>query len=210
MRRVALFVVTTVAIIVLLFSYKTSRPAPSAQRSTLGNAAHIVSGPAVVSSNTLTTSAPPPAPTNRPTTPATTTAGARTTRTKGHRSSARSLARPMTTAEPTPTSAPRTSAPPSQHTAPVVVDGSAVDTNYGPVQVEVTIADKKITRVTVPQYPSGSGRDAEINSYAIPQLTEEVLSAQSANIDAVSGATYTSQGFQASLQSALDAANFGK
>ncbi len=85
-----------------------------------------------------------------------------------------------------------------------------MDTSYGPVQVEVTIANKKIAKVTVPQYPAGSGRDAEINSVAIPQLVAEVLSAQSATIDAVSGATYTSQGFQTSLQSALDTANFGK
>ena len=209
MRRIALFFVSTVAIIVLLFSYKTSRPAPSAQPSILGSAAHIVSGPAVVSSNTVTTSPPPPGPINAQTSAATTTARA-VTKTRARRSSPESIPAPKTNTEPRKSTAPRTTAPPSQNTTPVVVDGSAVDTNYGPVQVEVTIANKKITKVTVPQYPTGSGRDAEINSYAIPQLTAEVLSAQSANIDGVSGATYTSQGFQASLQSALDAANFAK
>ncbi len=199
MRRIALFFVSTVAIIVLLFSYKTSGPAPSLQASAAGGAAHIVSGP-VVGSAPVTTSAPPPdAATSRHPAAVGTTAKSR----------ARNKATPKATATAKAPAAPTTSAPPTQ-SAPVVVDGAAVDTNYGPVQVEVTIANKKITKVAVPQYPTESGRDAEINSYAIPQLVAEVLSAQSATIDAVSGATYTTQGFQASLQSALDAANFGK
>jgi len=58
----------------------------------------------------------------------------------------------------------------------------------------------------VPTYPNGNGRDYEINSYALPVLVKETLDAQSANIDMVSGATITSQGYLQSLQSALDAA----
>jgi len=56
-------------------------------------------------------------------------------------------------------------------------------------------------------YPQGSRRDREINTSAIPQLNQETLDAQSANIDTVSGATYTSDGYRESLQSALDAAH---
>lgn len=86
------------------------------------------------------------------------------------------------------------------------VQGSTVETRWGPVQVEVTLTDGKITKVTALQLPDGNPRDLEINDFAVPQLVEETLSAQSARIDAVSGATYTSDGYIQSLQSALDAA----
>lgn len=86
------------------------------------------------------------------------------------------------------------------------VTGDAADTRYGPVQVEVTFSGKKITQIQVLQYPTETGRDQEINNYAIPQLNQQAMSAQSANIDGVSGATYTSEGYQQSLQSAIDKA----
>ncbi|MET9082363.1 FMN-binding protein [Streptomyces sp. NPDC004237] len=86
------------------------------------------------------------------------------------------------------------------------VTGDTVQTRWGPVQVRITIKNGKITDVTALQYPSDNPRDQEINSYALPQLRGEALSAQSASIDTVSGATYTSQGYQQSLQSALDSA----
>jgi len=75
------------------------------------------------------------------------------------------------------------------------------------VQVTVTVTDGKITDVAVPVYPSGNGKDQEINAYALPILRQETLSAQNANVDTVSGATVTSDGYLQSLQSALDAAN---
>lgn len=84
--------------------------------------------------------------------------------------------------------------------------GQAVDTRYGAVQVKISVSGGKITAVDVPQYPNESGRDAEINQQAVPQLVSETLSAQSAQIDMVSGATYTSDGYAQSLQSALDQA----
>jgi uncharacterized protein with FMN-binding domain len=84
--------------------------------------------------------------------------------------------------------------------------GGTIDTRWGPVQVEVTLAGGKITKVTALRLPDGNPRDREINDYAVPQLTRETLSAQSARIDAVSGATYTSEGYIRSLQSALDQA----
>ncbi|MBN0045481.1 FMN-binding protein [Streptomyces actuosus] len=84
------------------------------------------------------------------------------------------------------------------------VTGDSVDTRWGPVQVRITIQDGKLTEVTAVTYPTENRRDQEISSYAIPQLRREALAAQSANIDTVSGATYTSTGYRQSLQSALD------
>ncbi|MEZ0578208.1 FMN-binding protein [Nocardioides sp. MH1] len=86
------------------------------------------------------------------------------------------------------------------------VSGEAADTRYGPVQVTLTVQDGAIVAVEVPEYPAGDGRDIEISSYALPILVQETLDAQSASIDMVSGATYTSAGYQQSLQSALDQA----
>ena len=86
------------------------------------------------------------------------------------------------------------------------VTGAVASTRWGPVQVSITVADGKITAVDVPQYPTGKGKDRQINASALPILTKETLSAQSANIDMVSGATVTSEGYVQSLQSALDQA----
>jgi uncharacterized protein with FMN-binding domain len=85
------------------------------------------------------------------------------------------------------------------------VTGSAVQTPFGTVQVQVTIVSGKITNVTVLQAPQG-GRSGQIAQYATPQLRSEVLTAQGANVDTISGATYTSQGYMQSVQSALDQA----
>jgi uncharacterized protein with FMN-binding domain len=82
--------------------------------------------------------------------------------------------------------------------------GDTVQTRWGPVQVRITVKGGKLTEVTAVTYPTENPRDQEINSYAIPQLRREALAAQSADIDTVSGATYTSEGYRQSLQSALD------
>ncbi|MEU6068282.1 MULTISPECIES: FMN-binding protein [Streptomyces] len=84
--------------------------------------------------------------------------------------------------------------------------GDSVQTRWGPVQVRVTVKNGKLTDVTAVTYPQENPRDQEINGYAIPQLRREALAAQSADIDTVSGATYTSDGYRQSLQSALDSA----
>ncbi|WP_035805742.1 FMN-binding protein [Kitasatospora mediocidica] len=84
--------------------------------------------------------------------------------------------------------------------------GSVVDTRYGPVQVQAVLTAGKITDITVLQQTTG-GHSSQIDSYALPQLKAEALQAQSANIDVVSGATYTSDGYAQSLQAALDAAH---
>ena len=86
------------------------------------------------------------------------------------------------------------------------VTGAVAQTRWGPVQVRLTLADGKITAVDVVQYPDGNGRDREINADALPVLVQETISAQSADVDMVSGATVTSTGYLQSLQSALDQA----
>ena len=85
-------------------------------------------------------------------------------------------------------------------------DGAVANTWYGPVQVRITVAGGKFTAVDAVQLPSGNGHDQQINSYAIPILSQEAIAAQSAKVDMVSGATYTSTGYLQSLQSALDKA----
>jgi uncharacterized protein with FMN-binding domain len=89
-------------------------------------------------------------------------------------------------------------------TASKTVTGSSVDTRWGPVQVRITVVNGKITSAQAVDYPQNNPRDQEINAVAIPQLQQETISAGSASIDMVSGATYTSQGYIQSLQSALD------
>jgi uncharacterized protein with FMN-binding domain len=86
------------------------------------------------------------------------------------------------------------------------VTGTAADTRYGPVQVRITLTDGQISAVEAVVYPEESGRDQQINSYAVPQLNQEASAAKSANIDMISGATYTSNGYITSLQSALNQA----
>lgn len=88
--------------------------------------------------------------------------------------------------------------------------GNAVNTKYGPVQVKATIKAGKITKITAIQYPRTDRESAQINSWAIPQLTKAALAAQSPYIDSLSGASWTSYGFATSLQSALTKAGFSK
>lgn len=98
------------------------------------------------------------------------------------------------------------SATPTTTTAKTTVTGDAVNTRYGPVQVQVTVSNGKVVSATAVVYPMNDPRDAQINSYAIPALNQEATQAGSASIDMVSGATYTSTGYIQSLQSALDKA----
>jgi uncharacterized protein with FMN-binding domain len=84
--------------------------------------------------------------------------------------------------------------------------GDPMNTQWGPVQVQVKVANGKVTSAAAIVYPNGNGRDQEINSYAIPTLNQEAVNTGSAQIDMVSGATVTSAGYLQSLQSALDKA----
>jgi uncharacterized protein with FMN-binding domain len=152
-RRIALWGLTSVSTLVLLFSYRTS-----------------------------TSSALP------------TASGTPSTGTTG------------TTGTTAATQAPSTATKSTTSTYTGTVTGTAADTRWGPVQVKVTLANGKITAVDVVEEPDSNGRDQEINADAVPQLVQETLAAQSSQIDMVSGATYTSDGYVQSLQSALDQA----
>jgi len=85
------------------------------------------------------------------------------------------------------------------------VTGPVVDTRWGPVQVAVTVSGSELVDIAALELPSG-GRSSQISRFVEPILRSEALQAQSANIDGVSGATYTSTAYAQSLQSALDSA----
>jgi ferredoxin-NADP reductase/uncharacterized protein with FMN-binding domain len=120
-----------------------------------------------------------------------------------------------------PTSRPPASAPPpsgSASTAPSgasssasssatrSIDGDVVSNQYGDVQVRITVSGNQVTDIQALQMPSDRARSAEISQQAEPLLRQEALQAKSAQIDIVSGATFTSESYAQSLQSALDRA----
>lgn len=184
MRRAIIVLVATAAVVVATLSYHTPPPVLNESRAT--------------SSSTL-----PPTTVASTTEPSTTVA---------------STTEPSTTVSVTtvpPTTAPPTTAAPP---VPKTVDGPAIATavpgsaaTYGVVQVEVTVAAGHITAVQAVKLPPdsdtyGAGTEAtttSISNFAAPTLEQEALSAQSPHIDTVSGATYTSEAFVSSLQSAL-------
>jgi uncharacterized protein with FMN-binding domain len=90
--------------------------------------------------------------------------------------------------------------------AGTTVTGDVAQTQWGPVQVQLAVRGGTITGVKVLQYPSANSRDVEIADYSLPILIKETTQSQSAQIDMVSGATFTSEGYVQSLQSALDQA----
>ena len=110
-----------------------------------------------------------------------------------------------TTTKSTPAATPTPAAPKPAGVSGTFT-GASANTVYGPVQVQVTLVNGKITNATALVYPTGSFRDQQINQQAIPYLIQETLAAQSANIQGVGGASYTSQGWVNSLQSALSKA----
>ncbi len=205
MRRITLWALSTVSALVLLFSYHTSTSS-SAGAGVVALGSLNGTGGGVGAAGT---SAGGPAP--RATTPSPSSTPGR-----------------ASTSTPTPTPTPSASSSPKRSTAPSspstgssssgsapstttgssgTFTGDAVMTQFGPVQVEIAVSGGKITRSVVTQVPWNSRQDQEINSYAVPVLNQEVVQAQSSNIDMVSGATYTSEGYLQSLQSAIDQAN---
>jgi uncharacterized protein with FMN-binding domain len=125
---------------------------------------------------------------------------------KTHGSS--SLATPpaaVSTATPSSTTTATTTTP-AKKTTTMTVTGDSVDTRYGPVQVQIKVTNGKVVSAAAVDYPTNDPRDQQINSYAIPALNQEAVNAGNANIDMVSGATFTSDGYIQSLQSALDKA----
>jgi len=110
------------------------------------------------------------------------------------------------------TAAPRATATPTagtgDATAASTIDGPVVSTRWGPVQVEIVVAAGRLEDVVALQLPTGR-HSGEISSWSEPILREAALQAQSADIDIVSGATYTSDAYARSLQAALDQAGLG-
>lgn len=155
MRRIALWAISTLAVLVLLFGYRTSTSSTAVASPDSSVIGPISGGSAAGAGGSITPG-------------------------------------------------PGTSSPSPAGTSPVT--GNVARTRYGPVQVQITVAGGRITDVSVVQYPHGNGTDEQINARAIPVLIDETLSAQSASIDMVSGASSTSEGYLTSLQSALDRA----
>lgn len=109
------------------------------------------------------------------------------------------------TATPVPAVAPTTT--PAPQAATTVVDGGVFHNKWGDVQVQATFAaDGTLIDVTTLQTPFRDNKSVRINDRAVPQLNSEALTVQSASVDTVSGATYTSTDYRRSLQSAIDAA----
>jgi uncharacterized protein with FMN-binding domain len=165
MRRIVIWLASTVTVVVLLFGYHTSTDATE---------------PATASTA--------PSPTTEP---------------SGSSSSSSSKASRSSGSSSTPS---RSSSSPAPSSTAKTYTGDVAETRWGPVQVRITVAASKITKVTVVQQPSGNPKDTEINDYAQPILIQDSIDAQSAQIDMVSGATVTSDGYLQSLQSAIDQA----
>jgi uncharacterized protein with FMN-binding domain len=113
--------------------------------------------------------------------------------------------KPTGSASTAPKSAPATTAKPATGGSTSFTGGTA-QTRWGPVQVKVTITGGHLVDVVALQTPASHQRSVFINDQAVPMLRSEALQAQSANINTISGATYTSDGYAQSLQSALDQA----
>ena len=106
----------------------------------------------------------------------------------------------------TPAPAPTTAAPapaPAKAKPSGTFTGSTSQTRFGPVQVQITLVNGKITAANALQYPNNDFRSQQISQQAIPYLVQETLAANSADIQGVGGASYTSQGWYDSLVSAL-------
>lgn len=81
--------------------------------------------------------------------------------------------------------------------------GKSIPTDYGDIQIELVVSQGKITAVNILKRPGNESRSIEINTNAIPRLQSEILTAQSANVNAISGATFTSEGFVKAAKSAF-------
>ena len=125
-------------------------------------------------------------------------AGSATTQTR----SAASSSTASTSTATTTTSATTSSASPSANTR--TATGEDVSSRYGDVQVKVTMSGSHITAISVVSLNVTDPRSDSIDQVAIPDLRQQAISAQSAKIDGVAGASYTSQAYEQSLQSALD------
>ncbi|GAA1499561.1 FMN-binding protein [Dactylosporangium maewongense] len=176
MRRITLWLLSTLAAVVLLFSYRTS----------LGGTATAATGSATASGG----------------------GGGTTSGGSGSGTGSDSSGSGTGSGGTDGTGATGSgSTGTSGATGGTAYNGSVVSTRWGDIQVTITVASGKITGVTVPVYPDANGKDRQINARALPILNKAVVAAQSADIDTVSGATVTSDGYKESLQAAIDAAH---
>ena len=188
LRKTAFLVTGTIAGVVGVLSYN-----PPQLNSAIASAQKTpqpVDTPVTDTSSQTKNSPAQPAPTK-----STSTASSKTN------SSTNSTTTDQTSPSPTPTQSTKQSAGVSG-----TFKGDTSQTRWGPVQVQVTLTNGKITDVTTLQYPNGDRKSLNISNQVIPWLQEETLQVQSANISGISGATYTSMGFQSSLASALQKA----
>jgi uncharacterized protein with FMN-binding domain len=111
--------------------------------------------------------------------------------------------------QPTPAPGGPASPAPAAPASSGTFTGQDVPNRFGDVQVQVTVVNGKITDIKAPQLPSDRARSAYISQVAGPMLRNEGLQAQSARIDIVSGATYTSESYAQSMQTALQQAHIG-
>ena len=109
---------------------------------------------------------------------------------------------------PDPAASPTSAPPASTGVTDGTCAGSAIDTPYGTIQVKAQISGGKISNVIPVQMTNVGSLSTEIDRQAVPMLKSEVLSSQSANVNSISGATYTSEGYLTSLQAALDSAHY--
>jgi uncharacterized protein with FMN-binding domain len=180
MRRITLWLLGTITSVVLLFSYHTSTSSAGAAPTT------VIAGQASGSGQTGS--------------------GTSSGSTSGDSSGQSSSGSSGSSSSRSSSGSSSGSSGSSSSTAAKTYAGGTAQTQWGPVQVQITVKNGKITASDVLQVPSGNPRDDEINSYAVPVLNSEVVATQNANIDMVSGATVTSDGYIQSLQSALDQA----
>lgn len=176
MRRITMWLLSTVSALVLLFTYHTSTSSTALTVQT--DAASAANGSGSPSTGSSGDGA---APSGSGATPSPSSSSA------------------------TPT--PSTSGSTSGSSASTKVTGDVVSMRYGDVQVRITVQNGAITAADVTQVPWSNEEDQAINSQAVPVLNSEVVQARSASIDMVSGATFTSQAYLQSLQSAIDKAN---
>ena len=164
-----------------------------------GGTTSLAGGTTSTGTTSTPAATPAPAATKKTTTKATPKATPKSTKKSSSGSTSGSASSGGTTSTPaaTPSSTPKAAGISGTFT------GAAGNTRYGPVQVQITVVNNVITGATALTYPTGSFRDQQINQQAIPYLIQETLAAQSANIQGVGGASYTSQGWVDSLQSAL-------
>ncbi|MFF0222354.1 FMN-binding protein [Streptomyces sp. NPDC004629] len=123
----------------------------------------------------------------------------------GYRQSLQSALDKMKAAGSSPASPVAPSSSAAAQAGSRTLTGEAAQSPYGPVQVRITVTDGKITAAEAVQAPKGGTSDQK-TALAVPKLNQAAVAAQSARIDSVSGATYTSNGYRQSLQSALDQA----